>query len=70
MHDLTQARAITPKTAAWYPKTTLTFSDAIATVRNEIWNHQIFFMSRSPADTINIPRQAWDRIANAVAYAR
>ena len=70
MHDLTQARAITPKTAAWYPKTTLTFSDAIATVRNEIWNHQIFFMSRSPANTINIPRQAWDRIANAVAYAR
>ncbi|MGB8840941.1 MAG: transposase [Aliidongia sp.] len=70
MHDLTQSRAIAPKTAAWYPKTALTFSDAIAALRNEIWNHQIFFMSRSTADTINIPRQAWDRIANAVAYAR
>ena len=70
MHDLTQSQTVAPKTAAWYPKAALTFSDAIAAIRREIWNHQIFSMSRSPANTINIPRQAWNRIANAVAYAR
>jgi len=69
MHDLSQCRSVAPKTAAWYPKAVLTFSDAIATVRYEIWNHQILFMSRHQPDTINIPRQAWQRIANAVAYA-
>jgi hypothetical protein len=70
MQDISQLRNIAPKTAAWYPKGALTFSDAIAAVRCEIWNHQIFFMSRSPADTVIIPRQAWERITNAVAYAR
>lgn len=70
MHDLSQGRSFAPKTAAWYPKAALTFSDAIAAVRREIWNYQILFMSRPPAETINIPRQAWVRIANAVAYAR
>jgi hypothetical protein len=70
MHDISQARTIAPKTAAWYPKRSLTFSDAIAAVRQEIWNHQILSMSRPRAETVNIPRQAWNRIANAVAYAR
>jgi hypothetical protein len=70
MHDITRCRSIAPKTAAWYPKAALTFSDAIAAVRKEIWDHQISCMSRSAADTINIPRNAWERIANAVAYAR
>jgi len=70
MHDITQCQTIAPKTAACYCKTSITFSDAIAAVRREIWNHQINCMSRSAADTIKIPRQAWDRIANAVAYAR
>ena len=70
MHDLTRLRQIAPKTTAWYPKNVLTFSDAIAAVRRAIWNHQIFFMSRSPAETVKIPRNAWERIANAIAYAR
>jgi hypothetical protein len=29
-----------------------------------------FVPEGTPADTIIIPRQAWDRITNAVAYAR
>ena len=70
MHDLTRVRAIAPKTAAWYPKTALTFSDAIAAVRREIWTHQICFMSWSPADTIKIPLDAWNRVVNAVTCAR
>lgn len=70
MQDLARYRAIGPKTTAWYPKACLTFSDALAAVRREIWNHRIFSMSRFPDDAIKIPRLAWDRIVNAVAYAR
>jgi len=44
-HDLSRSRKFKSRTAAWYPKTVLTFSDAIAAVRREIWAHQISFMS-------------------------
>jgi DDE superfamily endonuclease len=45
-HDLAKSRKFKPKTTAWYPKAVLTFSDAIAAVRREIWHNQISFMSR------------------------
>ena len=68
-HDLSKSRKIKPKTAAWYPKAVLTFSDAIAAVRREIWRHQISFMSRPRRDSIEIPRHIWERMENALAYA-
>src|SRR3954471_18956303 len=40
VHDLRAARNLVPRAAAWYPKAHLTFSDAIAAVRREIWQHQ------------------------------
>ena len=68
-HDLSGSRNFKPRTAAWYPKTVLTFSDAIAAVRREIWTHQISFMSRPRRDSIEIPRHIWRRMENALAYA-
>ena len=68
-HDITADAPLVPATAAWYPKRHCTFSDAIAAVRREIWHHQVFFMSRCRRDSIKIPRQLWDRAANALAYA-
>ena len=67
-HDLAKSRKLKPRTAAWYPKSVLTFSDAIAAVRREIWAHQISFMSRPRRDSIEIPRHIW-RMENALAYA-
>ena len=67
--DLATARKLKPRTAAWYPKSVLTFSDAIAAVRREIWAYQISSMSRSARDTIKIPRSIWHRMQNALAYA-
>src|SRR5271165_4832102 len=60
---------LAPATAAWYPKSHCTFSDAIAAVRRQIWHYQASCMSHRPADVIKIPRQLWDRAANALAYA-
>ena len=68
-HDLTADTPLVPATAAWYPKRHCTFSDAIAAVRREIRHHQVSFMSRCRRDSIKIPRQLWERAANALAYA-
>jgi hypothetical protein len=68
-HDLSKSRKLKPRTAAWYPKAVLTFSDAIAAVRREIWGHQISFMSRPHRDSIEIPRHIWHRMENALAHA-
>jgi len=68
-HHLSKSRSLKPRTAAWYPKAALTFSDAIAAVRREIWAHQISSMSRPNRDSIEIPRHTWQRMQNALAYA-
>ncbi|HJU17137.1 MAG TPA: hypothetical protein VJ770_11795 [Stellaceae bacterium] len=44
-------------------------SDAIAAVRREIWAHHIFCTSRSGGEIIEIPRNIWNRMADALAYA-
>lgn len=67
--DLSKSRKLKPRTAARYPKAVLTFSDAIAAVRREIWAHQISFMSRPRRDRIEIPRHIWNRMENALAQA-
>ena len=68
-HDLAARLPLAPRTAAWYPKTHCTFSDAIAAVRRQIWHHQVSCLSRQHRDVIQIPRQLWDRAANVLAYA-
>jgi DDE superfamily endonuclease len=68
-HDLSKSRRLAPRAASWYPKATLTFSDAIAAVRSEIWAHQISFMSRPRRDRMEIPTHIWRRMQNALAYA-
>ncbi len=68
-HDITQEQTIAPRTAAWYPKANLTFSDAIAAVRRKIWAQQIFSTSRQDAEMIKIPKELAERMANALAYA-
>ena len=68
-HDLFKRRKFKPRGAAWYTKTVLTFSDAIAAIRREIWLHQISFMSRPRGDSVEIPRHIWNRVESALAYA-
>lgn len=68
-HDLYKRRKFKPRSAAWYTKTVLTFSDAIAAVRREIWLHQISFMSRPSRHSVEIPRHIWNRVEAALTYA-
>ena len=68
-HDLSKSRKLKIRTTAWYQKEVLTFSDAMAAVRREIWRHQISCMSRPTRNSIEIPTQICNRIEDALAQA-
>lgn len=68
-NDLATTVGLSLRTAAWYAKPKLTFSDAIAAVRRHIWQHQIFCISPPDRDSLKIPRKIWTRMENALAYA-
>lgn len=70
MSDITASSTINPLTTAWYYKTSLTFSDAIAAVRRQIWRHQSLCISPSDRDAIKIPPHIWDRMTTALSHAR
>lgn len=70
MNDIVKAKGIAPQATAWYRKTNLTFSDAIAAVRRKIWHHQTFEMSRSHRDIIEMQAHVWSRMEVALAHAR
>ena len=55
--------------SAWYSKTYPTFSDAIALVRQHLWDHLHFSMSQQETDMIKIPRALFERVMDAVSYA-
>jgi len=62
-----------PKTirrAAWYDKEHPTFSDALASVRKELWTQEATFCGLSQrADTVKVPREFVERLTDAVCYA-
>lgn len=55
--------------AAWYQKTTPTFSDAIAIVRSQIWHHWGFCMSISVPDIQKLRPDLLKRLFEAVCYS-
>jgi hypothetical protein len=54
---------------AWYLKTTPTFSDAIALVRRQIWQHWGFCMSSSGLDKQKFGPRLLNRLFEAVCYS-
>jgi hypothetical protein len=57
------------RSTAWYHKTHPTFSDAIALVRRQLWEHIHFSTSPQETEMIKIPRVLFDRFIDAVCYA-
>jgi len=57
------------RSAAWYPKTVPTFSDAVAAVRREIWASGFLSHSRETAECERIPAHLLRRLADSLAYA-
>ncbi|MCB0274964.1 MAG: transposase [Calditrichaeota bacterium] len=55
--------------AAWYPKTKVTFSDAIAMARRCLWKNIHFSMSPQNYEMVKIPRILLERLTETVCYA-
>lgn len=61
--------ALPVRQAAWYIKPVPTFSDAIALVRRQIWEHWGFCLSTFAPDMQKIPLDLLNRLFEAVCYS-
>lgn len=59
---------LAPRQAAWYSKQALTFSDAIAAVRRQLWTHEFISHSPTDAESALISSPLLHRWAEALAY--
>lgn len=55
--------------AAWYEKRYATFSDAIASVRQLLWQESNFYMSVQKDDMVKLPREQLQLLQQALAWA-
>jgi hypothetical protein len=67
-NDLWARGFILPRTSAWYPKRDITFSDALAAVRRQLWIAQLSSTSANHADIAKIPRPLLERLTQAACY--
>jgi hypothetical protein len=71
-HRLEAEGKLSVSDAAWYQKERITFSDAIAAVRREIWHTRLFGMSLSNAETTKLTgceRIVIDAMQETLCYA-
>ena len=66
-HRLGQKRPLPGHTTAWYPKPKPTFADALAWVRQRLW--QTFSTSANQHDLMKIPKTLLNRLIHTVCYA-
>ncbi len=59
---------VLPRRAAWYAKPAVTFSDALAAVRRQLWTAQAFSTSPNARDMATIPRALLDSLTEAACY--
>lgn len=66
---LHQDKKLHMATAAWYRKRHPTFSDALASVRQYLWQKSNFYMSHSEADMVKIPKAQLTLWQQTIAWA-
>jgi DDE superfamily endonuclease len=55
--------------AAWYQKPSLTFSDALASVRQRFWQVRLFHTSAETTDIVKVPKALLDCWSSLLCYA-
>jgi hypothetical protein len=68
-HRYGEGQDLFVRQAAWYVKQRPTFSDALATVRRQLWREVGFHTSRSEADSVKVDRALLERLTDALCYA-
>jgi hypothetical protein len=54
--------------APWYAKRDPTFTDALALVRRDIWQHQTFSTSPGTGEIVKLPRAVFERLTETLCY--
>ena len=67
--DLHRRGKLKVRTAAWYAKEQLTFSDTIAAVRQQVWVAAPFSLSQKKQKVVEIPRALLNHLTEALCYA-
>ena len=67
--DVHNARTIVARSARWYVKEAITFSDALAAVRRQLWADQSFAMSRHDPDPQKPPDAIIGHLIDLACYA-
>ena len=68
-HELQKEKRIKPQTSAWYQKVHPTFSDALALVRQQIWQNQKFLTSSKMGEVNNLNEPLIRHLCNMMARA-
>ena len=68
-HHYGEKQQLFVRQAAWYVKRLPTFSDALASVRQQLWREVGFHTSRSEADRVKVDRALLERLTDALCYA-
>ena len=53
----------------WSRKDHLSFADALALIRRELWAHQSFRLSSATTDTVQVPRVLIQHLTDTLCYA-
>jgi hypothetical protein len=61
-------RRLPVRRTAWYAKPVPTFSDALAIVRKELWQHLLFSTSKRPPDRQKMSEAQIKRLTSALSY--
>ena len=67
-HQSTQCGRLPVRQAAWYAKSAPTFSDALAIVRQTVWQHLLFSMSKRTRDVQKMAQRQIKRLTSALSY--
>ncbi|WP_375489109.1 hypothetical protein [uncultured Mycobacterium sp.] len=67
-NDLAARGLVLPRRAAWYAKRAVSFSDALAAVRRQLWIAQAFSTSLHVQNTATIPCVFLDRLTVVACY--
>lgn len=68
-HQQVPSEKLSVRQAAWYVKVQPTFSDALASVRRELWGHALFCMCSVKTDVEKLPQAFMERFAETLCYA-
>jgi hypothetical protein len=68
-HERLGTAATSARQSAWYAKSVLTFSDAPALVRRELWTRTTFRGLSHESDPVNMPPALLDHLTDLLCYA-